>query len=204
MSKNNSRAIRQYALDGSFVKEFPSVYEASVETDVATSTLFTHCRKLNRMKPVGGFLWRFADNDNLINTTMSAEEILKQTCKVRQYTTEGRLVAMFPNACDAARATGIIRSSISECCLRVPSHFTAGGFVWRFSEDDEFADGDVKPQVSPKWVRVRQLTMDGEFVAEYPSIAEAGRAFGVKKPDIGKVCRGILPHWKGYRWEFVK
>lgn len=199
----NSRAVRKYSTTGEFLQKYESVSAAAKAHDMSTSSLFSHCNKVDRLKPLHGFLWRFEENDNIGNGSLSPSEIMKETGKVRQYTLSGELVGVFPTASEAARQTGIIRSSISECCLRVPNHFTAGGFVWRFSNDDELAAGDVKPRMSGSWIPVRQLTMDGQFVAEYPSMAEASRTFGVNKSEIGKVCRGLLNSWKGFKWEYA-
>lgn len=47
---------------------------------------------------------------------------------------------------------------------------------------------------------VVQLTLDGEFITEYESIASASRNTGLK--SIGSVCRGELLHSGGYIWVY--
>lgn len=62
-------------------------------------------------------------------------------CKrpVRQYTVEGRLVAEYDSCAAACRAVGIPSSGrMSACCKR--DRNTLKGFVWRYTEDDEFAE----------------------------------------------------------------
>lgn len=49
---------------------------------------------------------------------------------------------------------------------------------------------------------VIQLSLDGEFIAEYESISEANRALGVKESHIGQVCRGQRQISNGYKWKY--
>ena len=51
--------------------------------------------------------------------------------------------------------------------------------------------------------KVRQLTLDGRFVAEYPSATEAAKAVGGAFGSVARVCRGERLAYKGYRWEYV-
>lgn len=52
-------------------------------------------------------------------------------------------------------------------------------------------------------LRVRQLTLDGEFVREYDSIGQAANAVGVTDSPIVRVCKGKQRTSKGYIWEYV-
>lgn len=49
---------------------------------------------------------------------------------------------------------------------------------------------------------VIQKTLDGEFVAEYPSVNEAERVTGLGARNINRCCRGIRPTAYNYKWEF--
>ena len=53
-------------------------------------------------------------------------------------------------------------------------------------------------------VAVRQLTLDSEFVAEYPSPTIAQEKTGINSSYIIKVCRGKRPAANGYKWEYVE
>lgn len=52
---------------------------------------------------------------------------------------------------------------------------------------------------------VIQKTLDGEFIAYYPSGNEAGRRTGVRSSTISAVCRGEKWHHTagGFLWEYV-
>lgn len=51
--------------------------------------------------------------------------------------------------------------------------------------------------------RVKQFTLDGKFVAEYPSVSEASKANGISVSYISKVIHGVVDHANGYRFESV-
>jgi len=59
-----------------------------------------------------------------------------------------------------------------------------GGYGWKYKNPPSNVrkGNGFKPVI--------QLSLDGEFIAEYESISEANRALGVKESHIGQVCRG--------------
>lgn len=50
---------------------------------------------------------------------------------------------------------------------------------------------------------VRQLTMDGEVVAEYPSLHEAKRQTGISEGGIYSAANGITHQSHGFKWEYI-
>ena len=50
--------------------------------------------------------------------------------------------------------------------------------------------------------KVLQFTLSGEFIREWPSTKECGRN-GFDQSSVSKCCRGKLPHYKGFRWEYA-
>lgn len=51
---------------------------------------------------------------------------------------------------------------------------------------------------------VYQYTLDGVFVAEYPSTMEVQRQLGFKQPSISYCCNGKLKTAYGYKWRYKK
>ena len=49
--------------------------------------------------------------------------------------------------------------------------------------------------------RVLQLSLDGDLIKEWPSTRECGRN-GFNQGEVAKCCRGEIPHYKGFRWEY--
>ena len=50
--------------------------------------------------------------------------------------------------------------------------------------------------------KVLQLTLDGEFVREWPSTAECGRN-GFNEGHVAACCRGEEKSHKGFKWEYA-
>lgn len=55
-----------------------------------------------------------------------------------------------------------------------------------------------KPKVSKK---IYQYKLNGELLAEYPSMHEAER-YGYGRKEIKKCCMGMYKQHKGYKWSF--
>lgn len=51
--------------------------------------------------------------------------------------------------------------------------------------------------------RVRQLTLSGEIVAEYPSATEGAKTIGGTFGGVARVCRGERNSYKGFKWEYI-
>lgn len=64
-----------------------------------------------------------------------------------------------------------------------------------------------KPKASgdyPSSRKVYQFDLDGNFIAEYGSAAEAGRAVGCDSNCIFKVVNGVMKKYAGYYWNTEK
>ena len=48
---------------------------------------------------------------------------------------------------------------------------------------------------------VLQLSLSGDLIREWPSIAECGRN-GFNQSHVCLCCNGKKPHYKGFRWEY--
>ena len=51
--------------------------------------------------------------------------------------------------------------------------------------------------------RVRQLSMDGQFIKEYVSACAAAKELGLSFGSIARVCRGERLQYKGFKWEYI-
>ena len=55
---------------------------------------------------------------------------------VAQYTKDGEHIATYKSLKDASAATGVNESSICLCCKEKPRRKSAGGYVWRYVEQE--------------------------------------------------------------------
>jgi len=50
---------------------------------------------------------------------------------------------------------------------------------------------------------IKQLTLEGDFVGEYESAAEAGRWTGFSRVSISDAANGKRKDYAGFKWEWV-
>lgn len=49
---------------------------------------------------------------------------------------------------------------------------------------------------------VIQLSLDDEYIAEYPSVKEANRQFGFNVSNICSCCKGLRNNANGFKWKY--
>ena len=127
MIKSNDdrkRAVTQYGLDGQFLNYYESASEAEALTGVSVSSIRRACSDMKFT--AGGYRWAFAD-DNFGN---NSGKKVKHKRAIAQYDLSGRLLNTFESMIEAARQTGVERTSIYRCCNGKSK--TGSGFIWRY------------------------------------------------------------------------
>ena len=52
--------------------------------------------------------------------------------------------------------------------------------------------------------KVQQFTLNGDFIAEYPSISEASRQTGCAPQNIINICKGVTRFPRKFLWKYVE
>ena len=111
-----------------------------------------------------------------------------------QFTTDGKLVAVYGSAYEAARTLNLNGKSISKA--RSGRLKTYAGYVWRDCETFEY---------EPKMNRPPQGTVlaykDGKFVKRYATASES-KADGFDPNAVRDVCRGMLKIHHGHTFKY--
>lgn len=81
---------------------------------------------------------------------------------------------------------------------------TLSAFHWREqrAEADEVKTRTPGPGRGVKRP-VEQLTLEGVFIRQFPSLREAGESIGQHDSNIHRVLTGIRKSCGGYRWRYV-
>lgn len=61
----------------------------------------------------------------------------------------------------------------------------------------------LKEANKARWRKVEQYTMQGEYVATFENIRDAGTSNGIDEGSIGQCCRGKYKHAGGYIWKYA-
>ena len=124
----------------------------------------------------------------------------------------GKVLKIYPSISEAEREIGCYGAYISLVC-RGKKRETAGGFIWRYVDED---DNIINPTSNSKILKtafcrgrpVVKLTLDGEELDRYPSIAEAARKNGyiksVAAAAISNVCSGKKSSYYGFKWKYAE
>jgi hypothetical protein len=125
--KPHTRRVCQYDTKGMFIKEFPSIKQASLETNIISRNISKVCVG-NRMS-AGGFGWKYAENAD--------KDIRKNAkCKpVSQYTIEGIFIAKYFSIQEASKKTGISRKRISDSCLNKEKSLVK--YIWKYTKAEK-------------------------------------------------------------------
>ncbi|WP_028890808.1 NUMOD1 domain-containing DNA-binding protein [Tenacibaculum sp. 47A_GOM-205m] len=115
--------------------------------------------------------------------------------KVFQYDLKGNLVKSYNSLTKASETVNTSKQSISRACLSTNKLYD--NFYWSYIYKEPF-----KPDTDNRKKVVYQYALNGEYVAEYLSVAEASRQTGFNKTSIAKVCRGERNKCGNYLWVY--
>lgn len=125
--KKIGKKIYQYDDNKILVKEFNSIKEASLSTNIAATSI-SAC-SLKKRKRAGGFVWISEDNIDDINFYYKDSKGLVR--KVYQYDFNDNLIKTYKNTIEASKITHICRTAINNCLLKKSK--SAGGYIWKYS-----------------------------------------------------------------------
>lgn len=146
--------------------------------------------------------------DHESGTTIKAKKNSYSKAKIYQYDHSFNVVNSFKTITAAAQAVGVSGTSIFKAIHGERNN--AAGYFWYKGEAPLskipldwrlFVAGEFNKGGEPK--KVRQLTKDGEVVAEYPSIGQAAKALGTHRDSIRTALNGKHKTCQGYKWEQV-
>jgi NUMOD4 motif/HNH endonuclease/NUMOD1 domain len=192
--RGTAKAVKQYDLQGKFIKEYPSVANASKETGINYLTLIDMFKRKKQM--CAGYQWKWANDDSEVTLYKDPSEKV-----VNQYTLSGEFLQTFPSILAAAehlQALGMEKacgSSISKACIGKQDY--AYGFQWRHN-------GDERPilNLKKRINRIVQLKMNGQFIKIHDHIRAAEKDLGINlnTSGISKCCNGRQKSAHGYIW----
>ena len=195
------RQVLQYDFDGCLLAEYNYIREAAYKTGVNENCIQDCCAK--RSITAGGFIWRYKF-DPLVN--YNKQDYFKNPrCKmVIQYNLNGVVVNTYSSLKEASKLTNTNYTSLANACRKVSK--TAGGFIWRY-EDNQLSEDEIKnlnynPIVAQeKKTMVDQYSKDGQFIATWESLSQAGRELNISEPHISECIRDNRRTAGGFIWK---
>jgi len=208
----NNKQVTQYNLDGKKIKTFKSVAEAAKKTGINSSHISARANGVEFS--AGGFIWRFGNKSeiDMVPMLLKIEQRRKSNKdnfgkKVTQYKMNGERVDTFPTINDAAKATGLKNSEISNVVHR--KRYSAGGFYWYPGFGPAFidlADHQFGEKLRAKRIQkpVEQYSKEGKYLQTFDSVKKASKTVGVNSTTVTGALRGKQLTAGGYKWKYAK
>ena len=116
-----------------------------------------------------------------------------------QYDLQGIFIKKYKSVTEASTMTNISRSNISAALTG--RRLSAGGYQWTYEGEEPPGIYNAKSTNDKK--PVLQFDLQGNFIAEYPSVLEAANAVGLSSPiSITRSCNNLKWTAAGYYWRW--
>lgn len=135
-SKNHSKPVLMYDLNGNFICRYNNILMTSKETEYAYDTISKCCK--NIISNIDIFQFRFEGDKppgKCINPTFNQKMICQKTL-------DGIIVSVYKNANDAGIALNVDPSCIRRCCYKQKK--TCRSYIWEFVDDSYYMEYYMK------------------------------------------------------------
>lgn len=178
---NVIRPVDQFDLDGKWIRTFESLQDAANKLGIYSSTIVKVCN--GKLKQTAGFMWRYHNNTDITDI----EPYNKAGTKKRRVfqLLNNKVIAEYDSIAEASDNTGYSMQSIS---ASINNGGYAHGFRW-------VTDSEYKHERG-----VIQLSLDGEYIAEFKSAMQASKLTGINRASIYNCCIGKNKTAGGYKW----
>lgn len=106
ISNKLSKKVKQFDLNGNFIKEWESCYEASKSLNINDGNISSCCNYF--YKSAGGFIWKFSNDTNKIIPVID-----NKIKKVSYFDSNWNKIGEFPSVTEAAKILKVNKSNIS-------------------------------------------------------------------------------------------
>ena len=90
---------------------------------------------------------------------------------------------------------------IGAACNNTYGRKTAGGFMWRYSDEVSGIENIQAVVISDVFRAINQYDLDGRFIRQWKGISVAEKELGIR--NISEVCHGHRGKSAGYMWRFA-
>lgn len=131
-SSEEEKVIYQYNLNGDFISEYSSVFEASKLNNIQEYMIRRACTGIR--DSAGGYQWRKVEVQSEKSRIPPVKKKISNGSarKIIQLSLEGKAIATHSSIAEAVRLTGINSKSIRDAANGKQKH--AGGYKWKYEE----------------------------------------------------------------------
>lgn len=186
----NYRDVYKFSLDGELLGRYYSYGEVPDKCHTYIHTVID-----NPNLTAGGYWWS--------STPIFNYQGKKDLKKVKLYNLDGILLYTFNSINECSQYLSTSYDNVNSCCLGLQKT-VMDKFVTRYL-DDEFDKYDIQKKECPFVHKVNQYSLNGDYIATYSSISEAGRIVNTSPVHISYCCykKPGYKSAKKYKWFFA-
>lgn len=120
----NDRKIKQYSLDGQFIKEWNTLKDAEQFLGIKKAQANISACCMGKKKRAYGYIWRYSDSN------LPIKPLMPYRTTIGQYDLNGNLIRTFKNIKEASTILNISENGIGNVLHNRAK--TSGGYIWKF------------------------------------------------------------------------
>jgi hypothetical protein len=202
-SRGKQKAVAQYDLNGCLLKTYSSASDAEEINGIYGVS--DAC--LGRHPIIGGFMWRYIENNNIVDKIIPYEGGLR-TKRIIQVDFDGNIIKEYLSINEASKETGINNVTIGDCVNNRNCRLTAGGYSWyEIGFDIDIVSLKYDKYVKPEHLNygtgketVNMYTLQDEYVMTFDSVKEASMYINKHPSNITKCINKCQKSSGGYKW----
>jgi len=199
----NQIAVKQYTLDGEYIKTYRSMSLACKELGFQLGVVndIHNCCK-GQQRYASNFIWKFeTDNTPVIPVTE-----LNEKKAVYRYTIDGKFDKEYNSLTDAGKDLDLTygkTSHITNCC--VGKLKTAYNYRWKYASDC-VDKSDLEPfKIEDVFSAVHQCDLNGNILKTHETLRHAAKSIGKTNRElISACCNGKRDTAYGFKWKYVR
>lgn len=202
--KYNQRAIVQLSKDNEFIKEWPTITNASKILGLSRASIGRSCRRNKKNILAGGFKWQYKE-DYESNILPQEKRILER--KLVQLSLDGKLVKIWDSISEASKHLGVNRITKQNIVFNNKGNKSYKGFMWMYEEEYKIYKDNINPYKRSKGrsVEIIQLDKNYNFIKSWDSIKDATIGLKIDRETILSCIKNNRPHLtKKYRFMYKK
>lgn len=194
----NGTSIKIHQIDpisNQIINTFDSLRSGATATNLSPSLISLTCT--GKIKTGGGFIWKYANNNNIKNKILPKTNklVCKKVKKIDPHTKE--IINIYDSIKDATLDNNLAsNSSITSVCKG--RTITAGGYLWEYVDYDSLQKQNIQMK---KIIKIDKKT--NLEICRYDSIKEAAIQNNIKYTCISKVCQNKQKTSGGFIWKYV-
>ena len=140
-NNHRSQCIKQYDIDGHFIKEYETITQAALENGVSCSKITAVAK--GKRKTTGGYVWKYSSDKHQTCHRVKKYNVDDDKCAIPiiQYDLNGNFISEYKSIRIATELNGFKHRTNIIACLKGRTK-SAYGYLWKYKYDNTVPSQD--------------------------------------------------------------